>query len=51
LGRYTTWKGAYASQDQIIDNGTKRNICVRGLFMLLTGLAHQVTGTPLGIQF
>lgn len=39
------------SQDQIIDSGTKRNIWVRGLFMLLMGLAYQVTGTLLVIQF
>jgi len=37
------------NQDQIISNGTKRNIWVRGLFMLLMGLAYQVTGTLLCI--
>jgi len=33
------------SQNQTIHNDTKRNIWVRGLVMLLMGLAYQVMGT------
>jgi hypothetical protein len=33
------------SQDQTIHNEAKRNIWVRGLFMLFMGLAYQVMGT------
>lgn len=35
------------NQDQIMNDGAKRNIWIRGLFMLLMGLAYQVTGTLL----
>lgn len=33
------------SQDQTVNDDTKHNIWLRGLIMLLMGLAYQVTGT------
>ena len=33
------------NQNQTMNHDTKRNIWVRGLFMLLMALAYQVTGT------
>jgi len=37
------------SQDQTIPYDTKRSIWIRGLIMLLMGLAYQITGTVLFI--